>query len=209
MDQAKIVILTGGSFQGKSLIALRVASKYNFSGVIATDVVRNVLKVQNPSVDFLSTSTYTLPPKLLRKQMVAVSETVRSILRIYRERGEHVIIEGMHLSPGFLRWASGQAFCRICLNNTLPLSRRLILKSKTRSRLRFQQVQHTGEYFGMVDDSNVNTTVYMKYADRITQIHGTLVRTSEQNGFKRIDFDELTKGIEMVCHAIESSFRQL
>jgi 2-phosphoglycerate kinase len=135
-QDTKIIVIASGSFQGKSIIALEVAARFEFSGVITTDTVRNVLKILNPDRDYLSTSTYLLSETLLLKQMEEVSSVVKEMIAIYRKRGEHVVIEGMHFSNDFLRWTESQNFHKVFINNRLPLRERVLYKHTTRSRLR-------------------------------------------------------------------------
>ena len=96
--QVKVIVLVGGSFQGKSLIALNTANKLNYSGVLTTDTVRNILNVIYPEKAFLSTSTYLLSDTELIQQCSEVSKIIFNLLPIYESRGEHMIIEGMHFT---------------------------------------------------------------------------------------------------------------
>ena len=147
---AKIVIISGGSFQGKSIIALEIAAKFRFSSVIATDAIRNVLKVLGLNKDYLSTSTYLLPASLLQKQMEEVSNVIRAMIDIYSERGEHIVIEGMHFSEDFIGWTKTKDFHKIFINNYLPLRDRVILKNITRSRLGYFDPVSSQKKYGKI-----------------------------------------------------------
>ena len=67
LKNSSIIVIVGGSFQGKSLISLKCASSLNYSGVVTTDMVRNILKITNPHLEEIySTSTYLLPKEKIR-----------------------------------------------------------------------------------------------------------------------------------------------
>jgi len=196
MNRAKIVIITSGSFTGKSLISLKAASKLYFSGVVTTDTIRNLLKVTNSHKEYLSTSTYLLSPQSLMKQQDEVSELIMKIIPIYEKRGEHIIFEGMHFNDKFLEWASGKEYCCICLNNLLPLSRKVILKSKTRSKLRIIDKISSKHSWGHVNEGNVYNTSYLKYGDRIKEINNSILDSCKKHRFKLIEFKEISNGIK-------------
>lgn len=99
MEKPNIIFLAGGSFQGKSLISLHLANKYQFSGVVTTDMIRNILRIHATPEDkrrFFSTSTYRMSPEDLMMQKKLVSDEVKRLLPIYIKRGEKIIFEGMH-----------------------------------------------------------------------------------------------------------------
>ena len=202
-DDAKIIILAGGSFQGKSIIALEIANRFRFSGVITTDAVRNVLKVLEPDKNYLSTSTYLLPESLLLKQMEVVSNIVKEMISIYQDRGEHVIIEGMHFSENFLKWASLQNFYRIVVNNRLSLRKRIVYKNITRSRFSLYDLQSSKRVFGNVGESNVDQSLYMRYQTKITQIHHSILTLCVKYGFEVVEFDNIENGIALAIKSVD------
>ena len=106
MEKQKFIFIAGGSFQGKSLIALHLANKYQFSGVVTTDTIRNILRIHATPKDkrrYFSTSTYRMPPEDLMMQKKLVSNEVKQLLPIYIKRGEKIIFEGMHFSDAFIK----------------------------------------------------------------------------------------------------------
>lgn len=197
MDSAKIVILAGGSFQGKSLISLSLANTLRFSGVITTDTIRNILKILEPEQDHWGISSYMLAEDSLAKQMETVSNMIRKIIGIYQERGEHMIIEGMHFSREFMRWAKLQGFCCLCINNEKDFRERIELKKVTRSRLRGNS--------NMNDESfSFENSNYFKYQDRIREIHSKILEDARSEGFEIVTFNELEIGIERSLAYIKS-----
>ena len=202
-NNAKIVIIAGGSFQGKSLISLELAYKLKFSAVITTDFVRNILNVLNPNMEFLSTSTYMMSTDNLLKQKELVSEAVKKIIDIYLSRGEHIIVEGMHFSKEFLKWSSLKKYCNICIDNLLPLKDRLILKSITRSRLRFYDPESHKYYFNSVNKQNVDMTSYIQYQDTINDIHKKILESCKTNGYEIVSFSKINKVIRYITKLIK------
>ena len=203
-QDARIVIIASGSFQGKTIIALEVATKFDFSGIITTDTIRNVLKVLGPDKDYLSTSTYLLPEPLLLKQMEEVSNVIRAMIDIYTERGEHLVIEGMHFSEDFMEWAKCQDFHRIFINNNLPLRDRVILKNTTRSRLGYFDPVSLQKKYGKIDEFNVDNSSYIKYQERIIKIHASIRDLCILNEFDLIEFDNIDDGISKTFASVDS-----
>ncbi len=204
--ESRIVIVAGGSFVGKSIIALEIATKCKFSGVITTDTVRNVLKVLWPDKEYLSTSTYLLSESLLLKQKEQISSVIKKMIPIYKSRGEHVVIEGMHFSENFLKWTLSQNFCRIFINNRLPLRKRVIYKNLTRSRLGLYDPVSSERIFGVVDESNVENSSYMKHQARIAQIHNSMLALCTKYGFEIVEFDDIEDGITKAISSVERWF---
>lgn len=204
--ESRIVIVAGGSFVGKSIIALEIATRCKFSGVITTDTVRNILRVLWPDKEYLSTSTYLLPEPLLLKQMQQVSSVIKKMIPIYKSRGEHVVIEGMHFSEDFLKWTLSQNFCRIFINNCLPLRERVIYKNLTRSRLGLYDPVSSRRVFGVVNESNVENSSYMKHQARITQIHNSMLALCIKYGFEVVEFDDIKDGIARAISSVERQF---
>src|SRR3989339_877957 len=92
----KTIVLVGGSFHGKSLIALQIAQNFKIPSIICTDSVRNMLNVTYPNRPYLSTSTYRLSSTELNKQFKHVSNVLRQMMPIYEKRGESTVLEEIH-----------------------------------------------------------------------------------------------------------------
>jgi len=193
-NEPKIIIITGGSFQGKSLIALEIANELNFSGVVTTDTVRNILNIIYPDKPHLSTSTYLLSPENLHQQFSDVSKIIFGLIPIYQSRGEHIVIEGMHFTPELLEFFANKKYCNIFLNNKLPFSERIIKKQLTRSNLSMQG----GGNRENIDQAIVASTRYYAHQERIKQIHNDLMRNCVRFGFHNVEFEKLSDGKELV-----------
>lgn len=205
MDDAKIVIITGGSFQGKSLISLALANSLEYSGVLSTDAVRNVLKVVYPDKSYLGTSTYLLTPEELDKQFDEVSNVIKELIGIYENRGESIILEGMHFSSNFFEWSKDKNFCRITLDNLLPFDERIVLKGKTRSRLRVISEEKQESVFIKVNRENARSTAYYQHRDRIEEIHQKILMRSREQGFHVIQFREIPEVIIKINDYLENT----
>lgn len=193
-NRQRIVTLAAGSFQGKSLIALHVASMLNFSCVLTTDLIRNVLTKQFPRKEYLSTSTYRLSKKDLDNQQHKVSEIIKDIVQIYIDRGEHLIIEGMHFSRDFIEWSVKNNFCSIFLDNKTSFRDRVLYKNITRTKLRICDPGNKPDNYDRLDDSSVMNSSYIKHQERIDEIHQELKKACIEFGFKIIDFSDINIG---------------
>jgi 2-phosphoglycerate kinase len=199
MRKAKIIVITAGSFQGKSLVALALAAKLKYSAVISTDTVRNILHVINPERKHLTTSSYTLPPKLFIQQVNEVSSLLLKLVDIYNSRGESFIIEGIHINDEFLNWAKhNNNILVMALNNQLTLEKRVIYKSITRKRLKLLDEKSEAGFImtDSINEENVLDSAYIRRKERIQEIHQALINSVQDNNFKVISFTELNDAIK-------------
>jgi len=188
----RIVIISGGSFQGKSLISLAVATQLKFSGVLTTDAIRNVLHCLYPEKEYLGTSTYKLSEEDLEIQYEHVSKILQDVIGIYENRGEHIVIEGMHFSEKFYKWAHQKEFCCICFDNKKTFTERIFLKSITRTKLSLSNPSTISKIASLED---VKDTAYYKYKDRMIDIHRKILERSKQENFKIISYQNLEEAI--------------
>ncbi|MEW6422957.1 MAG: 2-phosphoglycerate kinase, partial [Deinococcota bacterium] len=119
-----VVLLGGVSGTGKSFLAAEVAYRLGITRVIGTDAIREVMRamVSRELVPGLHASTFNawealLPPgephpekptraELLagfRDQVQQVSVGVGAVVRRSVEEGTSLVLEGVHLVPGYLR----------------------------------------------------------------------------------------------------------
>lgn len=189
--KTKIIVISGGSFQGKSTISFCLASRFKISCVISTDLIRNILKLSHPEKSFFSKSIYKLNEKLIEDKRTFVSDTLKNIINLYYNRREHIIIEGIHFSKEFINWCVSSNFCCIFLDNTLSLEDRIILKSKTtRSHLRLINDKD----FSFIDEHNVKSTKYIEYENQMTYIHKSMKKYFESNNCPIVAFSNIEVG---------------
>ena len=189
MKKQCFIFIAGGSFQGKSLIALHLANKYQFSGVVTTDMIRNILLNHATKEDkklYFSTSTYRMHPENLKIQKKKVSDEVKRLLPIYIKRGEKIIFEGMHFSDAFIRhFLSPKNYLKIFIDNEIELSQKVELKRITRNSLSSKRE---------INNFNYNNTLYSNYEDRIIEIHTQMKEVCLQNGFHIVSFKDIEDG---------------
>jgi len=199
----KVIVIGGGSFQGKSLVAIHIAREFNIPTIISTDMVRNILRAMYPGINYLMTSTYLMPPQDLTKQMEAVSSIILKVLPIYEQRGEDVIIEGMHLSEDFLRKLSRRNnVFMVCLDNQLPLRERLRFKAITRTRVEYRDPRTGHIVYDTIDVSKLDWTPYMRYATRIEEIHREIVGWFKSLGLPIIRFTNVEEAKRKVASLV-------
>lgn len=127
-----IIVLVGGSHMGKSIIARHLAEKYDFSGIICTDMIRNQLQINTNDTRIFSNHTPSMSDEDLQKQQQIISEELLKLINIYTERGEKIIIEGMHFTKEALFLLEENKNCIIIgIDNQLSLEKRLELKKIT------------------------------------------------------------------------------
>jgi len=106
-----IILIGGGASVGKSTISLRVASKLGIVNCIGTDAIREILQVGFPKNKILTYPTYLawksisnkfsseILIKGFKQQAKIVCQGVNKVLTRSVEKGEPMIIEGIHLLP--------------------------------------------------------------------------------------------------------------
>jgi len=199
-----IIVISGGSFQGKSLTAFHIAKKFKIPLVICTDTIRNVLHTLNPLFPYFFTSTYLMSSNNLKRQKMEVSKILQGLLMLYDKRGENVIIEGMHFSKEFLDYISekSNALC-FCIDNKLSFNKRLEYKSITRYKVEYLDPKTGKINYGQLTKDNLSFTPYIKYADRIEKIHQEIVNYFFKNNLSVIEFYDLAKALEVAEKLIE------
>jgi len=198
-QMTKVIVIGGGSFQGKSLIALRIAYKFRIPVMICTDTVRSVLHILSPDAAYFFTSTYLMSPKILNRQMKEVSKVLQELLSLYEKRGENIIIEGMHLSREFIAYLSGKSNVLIfCIDNKLPLEKRLEHKSVTRHRVEYLDSKTREVKYGRLTKRNIYFTPYIKHANRIEEIHRQIIDYFSKKSLPIIEFENIDKAIETI-----------
>ena len=104
-----VVCLAGASGVGKSTIAARLAMRLGIRRVVSTDGVRAVLRTVVPRAVLpeLHVSSYEqaddTQPSSFPLQMRAVSAATLAITERAVVEGESVLVEGVHVLPGFIR----------------------------------------------------------------------------------------------------------
>lgn len=183
-----VIVVVGGSFTGKSIISNHLSNKYQFSGVLSTDMVRNFFRISTRDRKTYQTSTYRMDDSELNIQKNNVSNMIEQMLEIYRSRREKIIIEGMHLTEDFLRNINKQDCLIIGLDNKRDINDRLDLKMKTTR----EEVSKKTE-----DEKK-----------RINEIHYGIIECCKRNNFKVVEFQDIEDAKDKCEHLVEEFFTQ-
>lgn len=136
-----IVMLGGVSGTGKSLLAAELAYRLGISRIVSTDSIREVMRmmVSPESNPTLHASTFNAWETLLtphqgvpahpstdllmagfREQVQQVSVGLRAVIDRTVQEGTSIVLEGVHLVPGYLRPESFQSALIVPMLVTLP-----------------------------------------------------------------------------------------
>lgn len=104
LDRPLVLLLSGTTGVGKSTLATMAAHRLGITRVIATDVIRQVLRASfsrdlMPSVH---SSAFEVDMAGYAEQADAVGGGVTAIVERACDEGTPIVIEGVHVSPGML-----------------------------------------------------------------------------------------------------------
>jgi 2-phosphoglycerate kinase len=113
IDRPLVLLLSGTTGVGKSTLATMAAHRLGVTRVIATDVIRQVLRASfsrdlMPSVH---SSAFEVDMEGYREQADAVGTGVTAIVERACDEGTPLVVEGVHVAPGML----GEALPARCL----------------------------------------------------------------------------------------------
>jgi 2-phosphoglycerate kinase len=104
LDRPLVLLLSGTTGVGKSTMATMAAHRLGITRVIATDVIRQVLRASF-SRDFMPSvhaSAFEVDMEGYAEQAEAVGTGVAAIVERACDEGTPVVIEGVHVAPGML-----------------------------------------------------------------------------------------------------------
>lgn len=104
LDRPLVMLLSGTTGVGKSTLATMAAHRLGVTRVIATDVIRQVLRASF-SRDFMPSvhsSAFEVEMEDYLEQTEAVGTGVVAIVERACDEGTPVVIEGVHVAPGML-----------------------------------------------------------------------------------------------------------
>lgn len=126
LDKPVIVLIGGTTGVGKSTIATAVAHRLGITHIVATDSLREVMRsvLSNELMPTLSQSSFSawraltlpLPPDAdpviigFREQVAAISVGIKAVVNRSVHEGLNLVMEGVHLVPGFFTEAIENAF---------------------------------------------------------------------------------------------------
>ena len=104
LDRPLVLLLAGTTGVGKSTLATMAAHRLGVTRVIATDVIRQVLRASF-SRDFMPSvhsSAFEVDMEGYAEQAEAVGTGVTAIVERACDEGTPIVIEGVHIAPGML-----------------------------------------------------------------------------------------------------------
>jgi 2-phosphoglycerate kinase len=104
LDRPLVLLLSGTTGVGKSTLATMAAHRLGVTRVIATDVIRQVLRASF-SRDFMPSvhsSAFEVDMEGYAEQAEAVGTGVQAIVERACDEGTPIVIEGVHVAPGML-----------------------------------------------------------------------------------------------------------
>jgi len=104
LDRPLIVMLGGAAGVGKSTLATMLAHRLGITRVIATDVIRQVLRAffTNEAMPTVHHSAFEVDLEGFREQAEHVGTGVSAIVQRACAEGTPVVVEGVHAVPGAL-----------------------------------------------------------------------------------------------------------
>ena len=189
-----LVILLGGvSGTGKSLLASEIAYRLGISRIVSTDSIREVMRaVVSPDlIPTLHASTFNawealIPPEQarpehpserqllagFREQVQQVSVGLGAVVRRSLEEGVSMVLEGVHLVPGYLPAGNFTGAIVVPILITLP--------SDEQHRSHFESRDHESR-------QHRPRNRYMQYFDEIRAMQGYLERLAAQQNVPLLD----------------------
>ncbi len=189
-----LVILLGGvSGTGKSLLASEIAYRLGISRIISTDSIREVMRamVSPQLIPTLHASTFNawealIPPEQERpehpgerlllsgfqEQVQQVSVGLGAVVRRSLEEGVSMVLEGVHLVPGYLPAGNFGAAIVVPILITLP-----------------SDEQHRNHFESRALESRQQRprNRYMRYFDEIRAMQAYLEQLASQQGVPLLD----------------------
>ncbi|HYH58330.1 MAG TPA: zeta toxin family protein [Thermoleophilaceae bacterium] len=104
LDRPLVLLISGTTGVGKSTLATMVAHRLGITRVIATDVIRQVLRASF-SRDFMPSvhcSAFEVDMEGYAEQAEAVGTGVAAIVERACDEGTPLVVEGVHVAPGML-----------------------------------------------------------------------------------------------------------
>ncbi len=210
MHKPLIILIGGSTGVGKSTIATMLASRLGIVRIVSTDAVREVMRAffSNDLMPTIHTSSFAagaalrqpLPEDVdpvvagFRDQTIAVLVGVKALINRAITEGTHLIIEGAHVAPGFVKpedfpGAFVEQFIITVNDEALHRSHFYIRELETQGSRPFLR--------------------YVEHFEDIRRIQDYLVRESNKRGVKIIDSINLDVTISEVVEYILNSVQEL
>jgi len=189
LDRPLVLLLSGTTGVGKSTLATMAAHRLGITRVIATDVIRQVLRASF-SRDFMPSvraSAFEVGMDGYLEQAEAIGTGVAAIVERACDEGTPVVVEGVHVVPGQLAPELRE--------RCLVVEGVLVVADESRHRAHFE--------------ARGDRRPAQRYLDRFTQIRALqqhLIGKAEAGGVAVIDNDNIDEALgrvmDLVLHAV-------
>jgi len=191
-----VVLIGGPTGAGKSTLALELASRLEITQVVSTDTIREMLRTMFspkllPAVhrsSYLAGRKLRLPPGSesdevlvgFHQQSLLVNVGVEAMIKRAIQENVNLIVNGVHIVPGFLETDDFPGACIVKL---------VITVSDAEEHMqRFMKRQRTAQ--------RREAKTYLKNFDSITRIHKYIVECAAREGMSTIDNIDTDNSVE-------------
>lgn len=196
----RLLIIAGATGTGKSTAAIKVAAKSNFTRLISTDVIREILRAtsENETDSALYRSSFSVGDS--NDAIVDWQDTCQvlekgidaTINRAMRE-GVDLVIEGVHIVPSdrlIRNWINSGG---IALGVILSVS---------------DETQHRDMIESRESQSFRTAARYLANFERIRKIQDGLIERSKISSWPVIDISRVSSDIEKIEHYLDIAWNQ-
>jgi len=209
--RSMIVLLGGTSGSGKSTVASLLASRFGIPTVLSTDSIRHIMKnfMTVDECPVLFCSTYEAGNKIkveegvkdnkrivmgFQQQAVAVQQRLENILKDFYNRGESIVVEGVHITPDFMTSMIKK------FDNCLPFLIYISNENKHRERFAVRSKYMTLE-------KRLNK--YVQNFDNIRCIQKHLTKKAEEYLIPKVDNSNVDKSVGLVHRTMVRCLRRI
>lgn len=188
-----LILIGGGSGVGKSTVSAEVAHKLGITRVVNTDTIREIMRsiISEDLIPTLHQSSFEAwkslkTPLVENKQIYAfqqqvslVSECVIAVIRRAIKEGLKMVINGVHIVPGFLKKSIISEYGDYILQYVIDVP---------------DVEQHKQNFYKREESSSRDPERYIENIDNIRWTHDYILNMAQRNNVKiveNIDFDKL------------------
>jgi len=188
-----LILIGGGSGVGKSTVSAEVAHKLGITRVVNTDTIREIMRsiISEELIPTLHQSSFEAwkslkTPLVENKQIYAfqqqvslVSECVIAVIRRAIKEGLKMVINGVHIVPGFLKKSIISKYGDYILQYVIDVP---------------DVEQHKQNFYKREESSSRDPERYIENIDNIRWTHDYILNMAQRNNVKiveNVDFDKL------------------
>lgn len=188
-----LILIGGGSGVGKSTVSAEVAHKLGITRVVNTDTIREIMRsiISEDLIPTLHQSSFEAwkslkTPLVENKQIYAfqqqvslVSECVIAVIRRAIKEGLKMVINGVHIVPGFLKKSIISKYGDYILQYVIDVP---------------DVEQHKQNFYKREESSSRDPERYIDNIDNIRWTHDYILNMAQRNNVKiveNVDFDKL------------------